>query len=65
MRTLAASTLVLVLVTAAACAPKTVAVPVVTAPKFPEFVRPEVAEIRQLWRSNKSNNPKHHGHWII
>jgi tetratricopeptide (TPR) repeat protein len=42
MRTLAASTLVLVLVTAAACAPKTVVVPVVTAPKFPEFVRPEV-----------------------
>ena len=42
MRTLAASTLVLVLVTAAACAPKTIPVPVVTAPKFPEFVRPEV-----------------------
>ena len=42
MRTLAASTLVLVLVTAGACAPKTIAVPVVTAPKFPEFVRPDV-----------------------
>ena len=42
MRTLAVFTLVLVLVTAAACAPTTIAVPVVTAPKFPEFVRPAV-----------------------
>ena len=42
MRTLAASTLVLVLMAAAGCAPTTVAVPVVTVPKFPEFVRPEV-----------------------
>lgn len=42
MRALAVSTLVLVLVTAAACAPTTIAVPVVTAPKFPEFVEPEV-----------------------
>ena len=42
MRTLAVSTLVLVLVTAAACAPKTIAVPVVTVPRFPEFARPEV-----------------------
>ena len=42
MRTLAVSSLVLVLATAAACTPRTIAVPVVTAPKFPEFVRPEV-----------------------
>jgi len=42
MRTLAVSSLVLVLAAAGACAPRTIAVPVVTAPKFPEFVRPEV-----------------------
>ena len=42
MRTLAVSTLVLLLVTAAACAPRTIAVPVVMVPKFPEFVMPEV-----------------------
>jgi tetratricopeptide (TPR) repeat protein len=42
MRTLAVSTLVLVLVTAAACAPTTIAVPVVTTPKFPELIRPAV-----------------------
>lgn len=42
MRTLAVSALVLVLLAAAACAPKTIVVPVVTAPKFPEFIRPEV-----------------------
>jgi hypothetical protein len=35
MRTLAVSSLVLVLATAAACTPRTIAVPVVTAPKFP------------------------------
>lgn len=42
MRTLAVSTLVFVLATAAACAPATIAVPVVTAPKFPELMRPAV-----------------------
>jgi len=42
MRTLAVSSLVLVLATAAACAPRTISVPVVTKPKFPEFIMPEV-----------------------
>jgi tetratricopeptide (TPR) repeat protein len=42
MRTPAVCTLVLILLTAAACAPKAIVVPVVTAPKFPEFARPEV-----------------------
>src|SRR5262245_26656184 len=42
MRTLAIYSLVLALATAAACAPRAITVPVVTTPKFPEFVRPEV-----------------------
>jgi len=42
MRTLVASTLAAAILAAAACAPKTVPIPVVTKPKFPDFVMPQV-----------------------
>src|SRR5687767_4100331 len=42
MRRFAGLVLIGALAAAAACAPKTVAVPVVTTPRFPEFIQPIV-----------------------
>src|SRR5438128_297889 len=54
MRTLALGLLTGLLVTGVACAPKTVPVPIVSTPRFPDFLKPEVPSVFLATKANES-----------